>query len=49
MTKLALINAGLDTLGSTFIVSSVHTPRDVDESIARFEEAVMSLRRDEVV
>jgi hypothetical protein len=49
MTKLALLNAGLDTLGTTFIVSSAHTAQDVEESIRRFEEAVVSLRRDEVV
>jgi glutamate-1-semialdehyde 2,1-aminomutase len=49
MAKLALLNAGLDALGMTFIVSSVHTEADVEESIARFEEAVVSLRRDELV
>lgn len=49
MTKLALNNAGLDALGATWLVSSAHSPQDVEETLARFEEAVLALRRDEIV
>jgi glutamate-1-semialdehyde 2,1-aminomutase len=48
--KRAMLNNGVDFMtGSEFVVSSEHTDRDVDDTIAAFEKAVAALRREGIV
>ena len=48
--KRALINAGVDMMSrGIFIVSATHRERDVDRTLAAFEEALASMRREGVV
>ncbi|MBI4305870.1 MAG: aspartate aminotransferase family protein [Chloroflexi bacterium] len=45
----ACLNAGLDWMGGTFFVSSVHTERDIDDSVNAFEKAVTACRAEGVL
>jgi len=45
----ACLNAGLDWMGGTFFVSSVHTEQDIDDSVNAFEKALTACRAEGVV
>jgi glutamate-1-semialdehyde 2,1-aminomutase len=45
----ACLNAGLDWMGGTWFVSSVHTERDIDESVNAFDEAVRACRAEGIL
>ena len=48
--KRALLNAGVDVMGrGSFIVSSTHQDEHIDRTLAAFEEALSTMRRDGVV
>ena len=48
--KRAMINAGVDIMGrGSFIVSASHSERDVDHTLAAFEESLAAIRREGIV
>lgn len=48
--KRAMLNAGVDIMGGRgFIVSAVHTEKDVDRTLLAFEECLTKMRRDDLV
>ena len=48
--RLAMLCAGVDVMaGSRFIVSSVHTDDDIDETIAACEQSIIRLKREGVL
>jgi glutamate-1-semialdehyde aminotransferase len=48
--KRAMLNNGVDFMtGSEFVVSSEHTDKNVDDTIAAFEKAIAALRREGIV
>ena len=48
--KRAMLNAGVDIMGGRgFIVSAVHTEKDVDRTLLAFEECLTKMRSDDLV
>ena len=48
--KRAMINAGVDIMGrGSFIVSAVHQERDVDRTVAAFEDTLSAMRMEGLV
>ncbi len=48
--KRTMLNAGVDVMGGRgFLVSAVHTAKDIDDTLAAFEEAVTAMRREGIV
>ena len=50
MLKLAMLNEGVDMMGGIgFITSSAHQKEDIDRTVKAFENAVQSLREDQII